>query len=213
MYLQESLSPGEKIIKLSEYHWMYMVVACFWAFVFVAFAIGIIFLGIIYHYYDMVKLPPWQIHLAAAELAVGDYMRAFRHINVVVRVTAFIFILMAVIQVGASFLVCKVTEIGVTNRRVVLKRGLISRRVEEMRVEYVESADLNQGIAGRIFDYGQVKVYGTGAESIFFPRFTRDPIGFRRAIQSARSMTGMPPQAPTSPQPPPDEQADEAAAF
>src|SRR5690606_17011709 len=120
-------------------------------------------------------------------LSLGDYMRAFRHTNILIRVTAFIFVLMAVIQVGASLLVCKTTEMGVTNRRLVLKRGLVSRRVEEIRTEYVESADMNQGIMGRIFDFGQVKVYGTGTEEIFFPKYTADPVGFRRAIQTARA--------------------------
>jgi uncharacterized membrane protein YdbT with pleckstrin-like domain len=201
MYLQESLSPGEKILKISEYHWMYMLAACFWGMFYLAIAAGIVFLGIIYHYYDIAQLMPWQVMDAARELAWADYTRAFRHTNILIRVTAFLFVLMTLIQIGASYLVCKTTEIAVTNRRVLLKRGLVSRRVEEMRSEYVESADLNQGIMGRIFDYGQVKVYGTGAEHIFFPRYTADPVGFRRAIQSAR---GVPVQQQMVPPPIPE---------
>ena len=109
--------------------------------------------------------------------------------------TAFVLIFMGFVQVGGMMLVRVATEIAVTNRRVILKRGLISRKVEEMRVDFIEGSDVNQTVMGRMFGYGQVKCYGTGTENIFFPKYTSDPIGFRRAIQSARSMNlqGFPP--------------------
>src|SRR5690348_6480029 len=109
-YVQESLSPGEKIIKISEYHWMYLVSSIIMALMFLGIAIGIIFLSIIYHYYDIVKMPPWLLHKAALELAPGDYLNAFRHINILVRAVAFIMILMGVLQIVAAMLVRATTE-------------------------------------------------------------------------------------------------------
>jgi uncharacterized membrane protein YdbT with pleckstrin-like domain len=187
-YIEESLSPGEKILKVTHYHWMYLVGAVISAAFFVFFAFVTIFLAIIYHYYDIIKLPPWEIHQAAAELAMSDYMRAFWHTNPIARVAAFMLLLMGFLQVIATMLVRATTEIGVTNRRIVLKRGIISRKVEEMRVDFIEGADVNQTVWGRIFGYGQIKSYGTGTESIFFPKYTADAIAFRRAIQAARTM-------------------------
>lgn len=188
-YVQESLSPGEKILKISHYHWVYVMGAVISALIFFFVAVAIIFLGIIYHYYDITKLPPWNIPAAASELAMSDYARAFWHTNILVRVAAFIMILMGILSIGARMLVRSTTEMAVTTKRVILKRGLVSRRVDQMRTDFIEGDDLDQSIMGRLFNYGQVKIYGTGTESIFFPPYTTDPIGFRRALQAARNMS------------------------
>ena len=188
-YVQESLAPGEKILKISGYHWMYIMGAVVGALLFFFSAILILFLGIIYHYYDITTLPPWMIHKAAAELSTSDYVRSFWHINIIIRLGAMLMILMGLISIGARMLVRATTEIAVTTKRVVLKRGLVSRRVEQMRTDFIEGDDINQTIMGRIFDYGMVKIYGTGTESIFFPPYTSDPIGFRRALQAARNIS------------------------
>lgn len=188
-YVQESLAPGEKILKISGYHWMYVMGGVLGALFFFVGAVVIVFLGIIYHYYDIMTVPPWMIHKAAAELAMSDYVRAFWHISPLIRLGAMIMVLMGLISIGARMLVRSTTEIAVTTKRVILKRGLVSRRVEQMRTDFIEGDDINQTIMGRIFDYGMVKIYGTGTENIFFPPYTDDPLGFRRALQSARNIS------------------------
>ena len=55
------------------------------------------------------------------------------------------------------------TEIAVTDRRVIFKRGLIMRHTVEMNLQKVESVDVDQTLVGRLFDYGDVSVRGTGA--------------------------------------------------
>lgn len=55
------------------------------------------------------------------------------------------------------------TEIAVTDRRVIYKTGLVSRRTVEMNMDKVESVDVAQGIWGRIFNFGTVLIRGTGA--------------------------------------------------
>ena len=54
------------------------------------------------------------------------------------------------------------TEIAVTDRRIILKHGLIQRHTIEINMDKVESVDVDQSILGRIFDYGTVTVRGTG---------------------------------------------------
>lgn len=188
-YVQESLAPGEKILKISGYHWMYIMGGVFSALIFFVGAVVVLFLGVIYHYYDIIKVPPWMIHKAAGELSAMDYVRTFWYINPLIRLGALLMVFMGLISIGARMLVRATTEIAVTTKRVILKRGLISRRVDQMRTDFIEGDDLDQTIMGRIFDYGTVKIYGTGTESIFFPPFTTDPIGFRRALQAARNIS------------------------
>jgi uncharacterized membrane protein YdbT with pleckstrin-like domain len=55
------------------------------------------------------------------------------------------------------------TEIAVTDRRVIVKHGFISRQTVEMHMDKVESVDVSQSILGRIFDYGDILIRGTGA--------------------------------------------------
>jgi uncharacterized membrane protein YdbT with pleckstrin-like domain len=55
------------------------------------------------------------------------------------------------------------TELVLTDRRIITKRGLISRDTVEMNLAKVESIHVNQGLIGRILNYGDVTVVGTGA--------------------------------------------------
>jgi uncharacterized membrane protein YdbT with pleckstrin-like domain len=73
------------------------------------------------------------------------------------------------------------TEIAVTDRRIIYKRGFIRRHTIEMNMEKVESVDVNQSLIGRIFDYGDVLVRGTGVG--FEPlQMIESPIAFRNAV-------------------------------
>lgn len=186
-YIRESLTAGEKIYKITEYHWVYLVGSIISATLFTFVAFAVLFVGIIYHYFDPVKLMPWNIFQAAGELSIGEYLKGFWHINPLFRIGAFLLILLGLIQVGARLLVVATTEMAVTNRRVVFKRGWISRTVEEMRVNYIEGADVKQTVMGRLLNYGRISVSGTGSESIWYPRQTADPIGFKRALEAARN--------------------------
>lgn len=55
------------------------------------------------------------------------------------------------------------TEIVVTNRRVIYKRGLFSRHTVEMNVNRIETVDVEQGLGGRIWGYGTLLIHGTGS--------------------------------------------------
>jgi uncharacterized membrane protein YdbT with pleckstrin-like domain len=55
------------------------------------------------------------------------------------------------------------TEIGVTDRRVVLKRGFIRRHTVEMNMQKVESVDVDQTQIGRLLNYGSVTIRGVGS--------------------------------------------------
>ena len=73
------------------------------------------------------------------------------------------------------------TEIAVTTRRVIQKRGLIRRQTGEMNMEKVESVIVDQSILGRIFGYGSIVVRGTGS-GIEGLHHIADPIALRSSI-------------------------------
>lgn len=54
------------------------------------------------------------------------------------------------------------TEIAVTSRRIVFKRGLIGRDTIEINFNRIEGLDVKQTVLGRILNFGTVVVRGTG---------------------------------------------------
>jgi uncharacterized membrane protein YdbT with pleckstrin-like domain len=55
------------------------------------------------------------------------------------------------------------TEIAVTNRRIIVKKGFVRRRTTEMNMSKVESVDVDQSLIGRLLNYGDVTIRGTGS--------------------------------------------------
>ena len=60
------------------------------------------------------------------------------------------------------------TEYGITNTRVISKRGLIRRNIEEINLSSIESINVNQSIIGRILNYGTIIVSGRGTSKVIF---------------------------------------------
>jgi len=61
-----------------------------------------------------------------------------------------------------AWIIRKTTEVVVTSRRIIFKRGVLARHTEEMNIAKVETVDVDQGVWGRILGYGTVVVRGTG---------------------------------------------------
>ena len=73
------------------------------------------------------------------------------------------------------------TEIAVTDRRIIYKRGFIRRRTIEMHLDKVESVDVDQSILGRIMNYGDILIRGVG-EGIEPLKNIGSPITFRNHV-------------------------------
>ena len=74
------------------------------------------------------------------------------------------------------------TELAVTNKRVIIKTGWISRHTLEMNLGKIENIGVDQGILGRILGYGTISVIGTGGTRESFPNIA-DPLEFRKTVQ------------------------------
>ena len=69
----------------------------------------------------------------------------------------------------------------VTDKRVLHKVGLIWRSTQEMNIAKVETVDVDQGIWGRLLNFGSVQVRGTGGS--WEPmHLVTDPLAMRNAI-------------------------------
>lgn len=73
------------------------------------------------------------------------------------------------------------TELAITNKRVIAKFGLIRRSTIEINLQKIESIQVNQGILGRIFNFGSIVVAGAGNPQAPIPGIS-SPLQFRRAF-------------------------------
>jgi uncharacterized membrane protein YdbT with pleckstrin-like domain len=78
------------------------------------------------------------------------------------------------------------TEIGVTTHRFIMKTGWIRIDTQEIALHNIEGVQIHQSVLGRIFNFGQVIIEGTGVDAVKLPTMIADPIAFRRAIESAK---------------------------
>lgn len=74
------------------------------------------------------------------------------------------------------------TEMAVTNKRVLIKTGLASRRTLDVMLSRVESIGVEETLIGRLLSYGTVVVRGTGGTPEVFVMIDH-PQEFRRAVQ------------------------------
>jgi uncharacterized membrane protein YdbT with pleckstrin-like domain len=118
-------------------------------------------------------------------LSAGEEIAALFELHWVTRIPMVLWLLLLVTFPFAiyEYLRLRHTEQGVTNKRVVFKTGIISRKSEEMKLGSIETVEIDQGIFGRILGYGNVKVTGRGTSDVLF-RNVADPMAVKRAIES-----------------------------
>ena len=98
-----------------------------------------------------------------------------------------IFFLIAIIWAASAFIRFKTAEFGITNKRVLVKVGFIRRTSLETLLTKVEGIQINQGIMGRILNYGTIIVKGTGGTSNPFHKIEA-PFEFRKKVQEQIAM-------------------------
>jgi len=96
--------------------------------------------------------------------------------------TAFLCFVIAGITAAFCYAKFKTSEFGVTDKRVLVKVGILSRRSLEILLTKVEGIGVNQDIGGKSLDYGTIVITGTGGTKEPFTRIAR-PLEFRRRVQ------------------------------
>jgi len=120
--------------------------------------------------------------LAAADGLVFSAVRmaAGSHRDATLRGAILAFVLALVLLV-VTWLRCRGTEIVVTDKRVLYKHGIVTRHTVEMNLSKVESIDVEQGVIGRMLNFGTVLIRGTG-ETLEPLRQVVAPLALRNAI-------------------------------
>lgn len=89
------------------------------------------------------------------------------------------------IFLGKAYIRYKTTELAITTRRVIVKVGFIRRSTVEINIAKVESIQVDQSLAGRIFDFGTLVISGAGSAQAPVPGISH-PMEFRKAFIEAQ---------------------------
>jgi uncharacterized membrane protein YdbT with pleckstrin-like domain len=157
-YIDKSLTVGESVLYRTRLHW----ISIFWNVVFAAL-------------FGLVGLLLIVVALSDMKSA-GDALWIGLFCIVVAATLGFL-----------GKLRRNSVEMAVTNKRVIIKVGLISKRTIELFLAKVESIGVNQGILGRVLGYGSVVVRGTGGTAEPF-KYVERPEDFRRQVQHHMEM-------------------------
>lgn len=176
-YIQQSLTDGEELVHLGHFHWMYNAQAILNIVFSGALAVALLVFAI--------KMQPLVFGggEAYAQLSWIDQVRV---LHPGVKILAFFVLVLGVLKFAQMMIIRATTEIAITNKRLVYKRGLVARYVGEMNIDRIEGVNVLQGVMGRIFNYGRIMVRGMGVGEVILPPI-EDPIKFRRAIDKARN--------------------------
>lgn len=90
-----------------------------------------------------------------------------------------ILLLVGILTLINAFFARLTTELAITNKRTIHKTGLVWRKTNELLLSKVESINVDQGVIGRILNYGTITVSGTGGAKSPFKRIAA-PMDFRR---------------------------------
>ncbi len=104
------------------------------------------------------------------------------------RITFFCF-LIGSLFIAIAKLKQKTTELIITNKKLVAKTGIISRKTFELQLANIESVEVRQSIFGRLANYGTVYSLGRGNSRVPVSGIY-DPILFRKKVSEIRAKYG-----------------------
>jgi uncharacterized membrane protein YdbT with pleckstrin-like domain len=107
----------------------------------------------------------------------SQFWLVFLGVVTLVAVVGLVFIVWAWIRVRS-------TELAITNRRIIAKFGFVKRHTVEINLEKVEALKVEQGVWGRILNYGTIFISGSGSSVAPIPNIA-DPLVFRRKFMEA----------------------------
>jgi hypothetical protein len=174
-YVQRSLVPGETLLYETRHHWLVLIGPLVLSIVLVALAAGLVTEAVEGTGGKGLVANASQIELRAMDLGAVVLMVA------------------AVGVFGYGIARRNATEMAVTNRRVLIKTGMGSRRTLDLMLTRVESIGVEETFAGRMFGFGSVVVRGTGGTPESFVMIAH-PQEFRRSVQEQIGAPKPPPQ-------------------
>lgn len=135
----------------------------------------------------------------ALGLVVTGAILGWTGVGIAVAGVGGVVLLLGLGRLGRTTIRRRSTEMVVTNRRVLIRTGVLSKETDEMFLNKVESVEVEQSLWERIVNVGTVLVHGSGEGRLEFAGIAA-PHDFRKAClqaveQNASSKGGSAPVA------------------
>jgi len=152
-YINKTLLPGEKILYQTGPHYIVLASMVAWLTIIMLFMFS--------------KKPNIKIEFFL--FAIND-------------IYFYLLVILGVFHSIKALIIYAFSEYVITNKRIIMKTGFISRQSLETFLERVEGIYVDQSILGRILGYGSVTVGGVGGTQNKF-NYVEKPLEFRNNVQ------------------------------
>ncbi len=156
-YIEKHLIPGETLQYQTKLHWIVMLGHAGLAAFFAAAGVALLVFS-------------WDTRKNG-----GSYSNAMIWVALAAFVVVTILFAVGLVKRNATVMV-------LTNKRVIVKTGLASRRTLELLLSRIESVVVEEPAMGRILGYGTVIIRGTGGTPETFEKIAH-PLEFRAQVQ------------------------------
>jgi uncharacterized membrane protein YdbT with pleckstrin-like domain len=163
-YVEKNLVAGETLLYQTRHHWIVLLGPLL-----VSLLLGIPGLGLLGE--SMASKAGKSQAAASTGISAGG-----------IAIIGLILLLAAIGTLSYGIAKRNATEMAVTNKRVLIKTGMASRRTLDVMLSSVESIGVEETVVGRVLGYGTVIVRGTGGTPETFMMIAH-PQEFRRAVQ------------------------------
>ena len=123
-----------------------------------------------------------DLHWAVFTGAIGLGLLAMLLLVAGAPAVGLVFLAIAGLAALAAYVSVATSEFVVTNKRVMIKVGWLTRRSLEVLLSKVEGIGVEQDLSGKLFGYGTIIVNGTGGTRERFKNID-DPFEFRKHVQ------------------------------
>lgn len=177
-YVKQSLTEGEKVVFRARKHWWFTWFAMMTTLLLLAGCAALVYYQRAISAWVVEKLDEAEFWDAADEVEITPE-NAQSIIGAVIITVAVLATIRFLFKLRSFFSY----EYAVTTRRVVMRTGLIRRRVFEITLRQLETVSVSQGILGRILGYGRITIVGTGGSYATYGGIAK-PMRFRHAVHT-----------------------------
>ncbi len=172
-YIRKIIAKDEELIGIARLHWIYVVKGLTW---FIGFAgIGWLLHSLITRGLMYVGGATNSYAFPAALMSVSNAMMLFMMAG------GFLIFFLFVLKI-------LVTEVGLSNRRIIEKTGLLFVKVRQIDLEEVRGENMDMGHLGRIFGYAYILLDCRFLGDIRLPAI-ENPERFLRVLHELRAKT------------------------
>lgn len=169
-YIRKVIGQNERLMVITGLHWIYIAEAIFWGGLIAA-------IGFAFDSYAMPR--------SYGNPYFDSGFFTLQHLDRFYTRPAFVFSIVGFVIFLILFTKYLSTEIGLTDRRIIHKRGVIKIDVQQVELEDIRGEHVQHGWLGWLFGYGRIHFDCRFIDDILLPA-TRDPYRLVKAVHTAR---------------------------